>query len=109
MGTDPSPLDKASSSPSGENPSPIMVYEIAEYTRSSEVFFPPSPGFQRWCSCQSDVSRNSTALELRRIASSCPSGEKQGGLSSLASPDGKRLIATSVTKRRLNLWDVQSQ
>ena len=31
------------------------------------------------------MSRNSTALELRRIASSCPSGEKQGGLSSLAS------------------------
>src|SRR5262245_52385379 len=85
MRTEPSPLAKASSSPSGENPRPIIVYEIAEYTRSSDVFFPPSPGFQRWCSRQSAVSRNSTALELRRIASSCPFGEKQGGLSSLAS------------------------
>jgi len=100
-------------------------YYLNELCRTQELFtFPPGPEPIFGLACSPDgrlaaVGQQNGKVRLldivgRRDAGSlqAPDWEKPGSSAAYSvafSPDGKRLIATSVTKRRLDLWDVQSQ
>ena len=100
-------------------------YYLNELCRTQELFtFPPGPEPIFGLACSPDgrlaaVGQQNGKVRLldivgRRDAGwlQAPDWEKPGSSAAYSvafSPDGKRLIATSVTKRRLDLWDVQSQ
>jgi len=100
-------------------------YYLNELCRPQELFtFPPGPEPIFGLACSPDgrfaaAGQQNGKVRLldivgRRDAGwlQAPDWENPGSSAAYSvafSPDGKRLVATSVTKRRLDLWDVQSQ